>query len=88
MCWRVPRVGGEYSHDAGLPLADYAHDMGVFCYLVHICRDVKKDALAGGDQLVTVPADVLAEHGLDAVELRGDLVGGDGLRTGALVKIC
>ena len=78
--------GGDYLHDPALPIADYAHDMGVFCYLVHICRDVKKDALAGGEQLVTVPADVLGAHGLEAATLKEDLDGGSGERARSMVE--
>lgn len=40
-----------------------ARDMAVFCYLVHMMRDIRKDALADS-QLVTIPTDMLANHGL------------------------
>ena len=53
-----------------------ARRMGRFCYLVHILRDLPLDA-ARADQLLSVPRELLQEHGLtvegfkDAV-LRGD----------------
>lgn len=40
-----------------------ARPMALFCYLVHIQRDLAKDTARGG-QLVTLPADRLAAHGL------------------------
>ncbi|MBP5856049.1 squalene/phytoene synthase family protein [Marivibrio halodurans] len=40
-----------------------ARPMALFCYLVHIQRDLAKDTARGG-QLVTLPADRLAVHGL------------------------
>jgi len=53
-----------------------ARRMGRFCYLVHILRDLRLDA-ARADQLLSVPRELLLEHGLtvegfkDAV-LRGE----------------
>lgn len=47
-----------------VPAIDYARDLAVFCYLVHILRDLSKDATVSG-RLVTIPADVLAGAGLD-----------------------
>ena len=44
-------------------LFDAARPMALFCYLVHILRDLAKDAERGG-QLVTLPADRLVAHGL------------------------
>lgn len=69
-------------------LFDAARPMALFCYLVHILRDLAKDAPRGG-QLVTLPADLLAAHGLtreavaaavetrspEALGLAGDLTG-------------
>jgi phytoene synthase len=51
---------------AGIPaerLADQARDMAIFCYLVHILRDFRRDAARGG-QLVTVPESCFEDHGL------------------------
>ncbi len=47
-----------------VPAIDYARDLAVFCYLVHILRDLAKDAATPG-RLVTIPADLLASVGLD-----------------------
>lgn len=57
---------GERELAAGLSAADLfnqARAMAVFCYLVHIVRDIARDGARGG-QLVTVPADMLERHGL------------------------
>lgn len=48
---------------SGEELADQARDMAIFCYLVHIVRDFAKDTEKGG-QLVTIPSEVFASHGL------------------------
>lgn len=48
--------------------ADCVRDMAIFCYLVHIARDITKDALAG-PALLTIPDTILATHGLDRIEL-------------------
>ncbi|WP_420405028.1 squalene/phytoene synthase family protein [Nisaea sp.] len=42
----------------------YAADLGIFCYLVHILRDLAKDA-ERSDRLVTIPLSLLAEAGLE-----------------------
>lgn len=44
-------------------LFDAARPMALFCYLVHILRDLRKDAGQGG-QLLTLPAAMLSTHGL------------------------
>lgn len=54
------------------PAVDYARDLAIFCYLVHILRDLAKDAAVAG-RLVTIPATVLADAGLDRDRL-GDAV--------------
>ena len=43
--------------------ADCVRDMAIFCYLVHIARDITKDA-AAGPALLTIPESVLGAHGL------------------------
>lgn len=44
-------------------LRSAARDMGRFCYLVHILRDLRLDA-ARNDQLLSVPRELLQAHGL------------------------
>lgn len=46
------------------PPADYARDLALFCYLVHVLRDLSVDAHRAA-RLVTLPDDVLADTGLD-----------------------
>ena len=77
---------GSYSHDASLPLAEAGYEMGVFCYLTHIARDLKKDAMAGGDQLVTIPATLLDEFGATAEVLRNELSSGKTERAANVVE--
>ncbi len=57
----------------GLPAAasDCARDMAIFCYLVHIARDVLKDA-AQGATLITIPDEILEMHGLNREVLAQD----------------
>jgi phytoene synthase len=59
------RLEGGWRTSLSLPMppADYARAMALFCYVVHILRDLPKDARRTG-QLVTIPRDVLAEAGL------------------------
>ncbi|HEY9567319.1 MAG TPA: squalene/phytoene synthase family protein, partial [Thalassobaculum sp.] len=64
---------GHYRYDLPASPQDYARDLGIFCYLVHILRDLAKDAGRRG-RLVTIPAAELAAVGLDRVSL-GDAVG-------------
>ena len=54
------------------PLGHYARDMAVFCYLVHIIRDLPADA-QHTDQLLTVPEDLLLQHDLDKGRLKDAL---------------
>lgn len=46
----------------------YAADLGIFCYLVHILRDLAKDA-ERSERLVTIPTSLLAEAGLERSRL-------------------
>ena len=48
--------------------ADCVRDMAIFCYLVHIARDITKDA-AAGPALLTIPDSVLGAHGLTHSEM-------------------
>lgn len=64
--------------------ADCVRDMAIFCYLVHIARDITKDAL-GGPALLTIPEDVLADHDLDSDELAQVARGGSDRRLRGLI---
>lgn len=46
------------------PPADFARDLALFCYLVHILRDLSDDA-GRAERLITLPNAVLVECGLD-----------------------
>lgn len=52
-------------------LADQARDMAIFCYLVHILRDFRRDAARGG-QLLTVPESCFSAHGLSRAEAEAE----------------
>ena len=67
---RTTRLGGE------IPLADLARDMAIFCYLVHILRDLPVDATKSA-QLLTIPAEAIREAGLDEAGLRNAIAIGD-----------
>ncbi|WP_193180727.1 squalene/phytoene synthase family protein [Nisaea sediminum] len=57
---------GQTAFRCRLPEAPvtYAADLGIFCYLVHILRDLAKDA-ERSDRLVTIPQSLLEEAGLE-----------------------
>ncbi|NQW08484.1 MAG: squalene/phytoene synthase family protein [Alphaproteobacteria bacterium] len=61
------------------PLAWYAADLAVFCYLVHILRDLAKDAGAT-PRLVTIPETVLTEVGLSRQTVGAAVASGDRAR--------
>ena len=65
---RLDRTGG-YVGPLSHPPLYYARDMAIFCYLVHILRDLAEDA-AAADQLLTIPFDILEEAGLSRDSLR------------------
>ena len=54
---------GNYINDSNMNFSSMAKEMAVFCYLVHIMRDIAKDFKQGG-QLLTIPMDILTECGL------------------------
>ena len=60
--------GQGYRHGLPEPAAHYAADLAVYCYLVHIMRDLAKDA-GESERLLTIPADMLAEAGLARSEI-------------------
>ncbi|MDP2699572.1 squalene/phytoene synthase family protein [Thalassospira sp.] len=55
------------------PLGDsplyYARDMAIFCYIVHILRDLPDD-IKGPDRLVTIPGEILAGADISIGEIR------------------
>ncbi|MTI10714.1 squalene/phytoene synthase family protein [Curvivirga aplysinae] len=53
---------GIYTGISGSDLMDKAKGMGLFCYLVHIARDLIKDAVKA-DQLLTLPQELLNDLG-------------------------
>jgi phytoene synthase len=59
-------IGDDLSSRIALdrPPADFARDLAIFCYLVHILRDLSDDA-GRAERLVTLPNDVLAACRLD-----------------------
>ena len=59
-----------------VPLADFARDMAIFCYLVHILRDLPVDATKSA-QLLTIPAEAIRATGLDEARLRSAVAIGD-----------
>lgn len=60
-------IDGSLSYETSEDLLDRtARAMGLFCYQVHIIRDLKKD-LGGPDQLVTIPEGVLKSCGFESV---------------------
>jgi len=56
-----PAVGYHYE----LPRAarEYAKDLAIYCYIVHILRDLGKDA-GRSPRLITIPTEILAAAGL------------------------
>lgn len=50
------------------PPVHYAADLGIFCYLVHILRDLAKDA-ERSERLVTVPDSLIQQAGLHKTDL-------------------
>lgn len=60
-------------------LAWYAADLAVFCYLVHILRDLAKDAGTTA-RLLTIPETVLAEAGLRRDSVGAAIAKGDRAR--------
>ncbi|MGE0255683.1 MAG: squalene/phytoene synthase family protein [Alphaproteobacteria bacterium] len=68
---------GRYS--PATPATDYARALAIFCYLVHILRDLAEDA-RGHPQLLTVPAEVLAPLGLDRDSFGAAIRAGDARR--------
>ena len=71
-------IGDDFSGHYGLatPATDIARALALFCYLVHILRDLTEDA-RGNPQLLTIPAEVLDPLGLDRPGLAAAVQAGD-----------
>ena len=50
----------------------YARDLAIYCYIVHIVRDLTKDAIAS-PRLITIPNELLFENGLSRSTLSSSL---------------
>ena len=67
------------------PARDYAVDLAIYCYIVHILRDLAKDA-GRSPRLITIPTDMLAEAGL-ARERLGQALAEKSPAIGALARL-
>ena len=54
---------GGYRYDLPRAARDYAKDLAVYCYIVHILRDLGKDA-GQSPRLITIPTEILVTAGL------------------------
>jgi phytoene synthase len=71
--------------DLPKPPEEYARAMALFCYCVHILRDLRKDA-ARAPQLLTIPRDLLREAGHDAASFSRAVLGSDLAGIGPVVR--
>ena len=76
----APKAG----HKLPAAAPDCVRDMAIFCYLVHIARDIVKDA-ASGPALLTIPEDVLQAHDLTRTELPSAALQGSDRRMVGLI---
>ena len=70
-----PDAGGFQLRER-ISLMDAARNLAVFCYLVHILRDLVVD-VTGSPQLVSVPRDLLRAEGLSFDRFRASLLEGE-----------
>jgi phytoene synthase len=61
-----------YGYELPHPARYYAADLGVYCYIVHILRDLAKDA-SRSPRLITIPTEMLGKIGLSRESLAGAL---------------
>ncbi|MDA0342298.1 MAG: squalene/phytoene synthase family protein [Proteobacteria bacterium] len=52
-----------YRYELPRAARDYAKDLAIYCYIVHILRDLAKDA-GRSPRLITIPSEILAAAGL------------------------
>jgi presqualene diphosphate synthase len=69
-----PDAKGGFRYDLPRPARDYAVDLAIYCYIIHILRDLAKD-VGRSPRLVTIPRDILAEAGLEREGLAAALAG-------------
>jgi phytoene synthase len=81
------RFRPEGGSEIALPRApaDYARNLALFCYLVHILRDLALD-LSRAPQLVSVPRELMAAQGLNLESLAAAVGQGQGERVWPLVE--
>jgi phytoene synthase len=58
-----PNAGRGFRYNLPKPARDYAADLAIYCYIVHILRDLAKDA-GRSPRLITIPTDILSKAGL------------------------
>lgn len=63
------RPDGSLGHPRSAEMLDFARDLAHYCYLTHIARDLAEDA-AQDQQLLTIPADWLADAGFSRDSFR------------------
>ena len=82
------RIDGDRATASSLPRPAlyYARDLGLFCYLVHIVRDLAKDARRD-DNLIVVPRALLDELGLADGGLLAAIEARDGAALRPLITI-
>ena len=67
-----PKARNGFRYDLPKPARDYAVDLAIYCYIVHILRDLAKDA-SRSPRLITIPTEMLVEAGLVREGLSGAL---------------
>jgi presqualene diphosphate synthase len=59
-----PEVETGFRYGLPKPARAYAVDLAIYCYIVHILRDLAKDA-GQSPRLITIPTDLLSRAGLE-----------------------
>ena len=62
----------HFEYQMPYELGYYARDLAIYCYIVHIVRDLTKDAIAS-PRLITIPNELLFENGLSRSTLSSSL---------------
>ncbi len=63
-----PDAERGFRYGLAVSARDHALDLAIYCYIVHILRDLAKDA-ARSARLITIPAEILEEAGLSRAGL-------------------